>query len=120
MKTLINVTALAAIVASYAFSISLFTYGNPVAAYTLIMASIAGLIFWIRTVSEKPIALKLPSLKAVFNLVVLAAIVTVYILSTTLYSQGYLVGAYSLILGSILSFIFWIQDVSIQLQKQVA
>ena len=57
-------------------------------------------------------------MKALISLIILAAIVTVYILSTSLYVQGNLVVAYSLMLGSITSLIFWIQRVSLQLQVQ--
>ena len=121
MKTFISLIALAAIISAYTISISLYDQGHSVAAYSLIMGSIAGLIVWIQQVSvRKPAAIKLPSVKTVVSLVVLVAIVSVYLLSTTLYVQGNLVSAYSLIIGSILSFIFWIQDVSLQLQKQSA
>lgn len=121
MKTFISLIALAAIIASYTFSISLYDQGNTVAAYSLVMSAIVALIFWIQQVSlMKPAAVKLPSVKTVVSLVVLAAIVSVYILSTTLYVQGFLISAYSLIIGSIASLIFWIQDVSLQLQKERA
>jgi hypothetical protein len=121
MKTFISFIALAAIISSYTFSISLYDQGNSVAAYSLVMAAIAGLVFWIQQVSlMKPVAIKLPSFKTVLSLVVLVAIVSVYLLSTTLYVHGNLVSAYSLIIGSIVSLIFWIQDVSLQLQNKTA
>ena len=59
-------------------------------------------------------------MKALFNIVSLAAIITVYLVSVSLYEQGNLFAAYSLVLGSIVSLIFWIQGVSGQLQKQRA
>ena len=59
-------------------------------------------------------------MKALLSLIILVAIVSVYILSASLYVQGNLVAAYSLVIGSIVSLIFWIQNVSLQLQKQRA
>lgn len=48
MKTLISIFTLLAIVAAYIFSASLYTQGELVAAYGLMITSIAGVTLWIR------------------------------------------------------------------------
>jgi hypothetical protein len=48
MKTLISIITLLAIVAAYIFSASLYVQGELLAAYTLVIASIAGVTLWIR------------------------------------------------------------------------
>jgi hypothetical protein len=48
MKTLISIITLLAIVAAYFFSASLYVQGELLAAYSLVVASIAGVTLWIR------------------------------------------------------------------------
>jgi hypothetical protein len=48
MKTLISIVTLLAIVAAYIFSASLYVQGELLAAYFLVVASIAGVALWIR------------------------------------------------------------------------
>ena len=48
MKTLISIITLIAIVAAYFFSASLDVQGELLAAYSLVVASIAGVTMWIR------------------------------------------------------------------------
>jgi hypothetical protein len=48
MKTLISIFTLLAIVAAYIFSASLYVQGEFLAAYSLVVASIAGVTLWIR------------------------------------------------------------------------
>ena len=48
MKTFISIFTLIAIVAAYIFSASLYVQGELLAAYTLVIASIAGVTMWIR------------------------------------------------------------------------
>lgn len=48
MKTLISIITLLAIVAAYIFSVSLYTQGSLVAAYGLMISSVAGVSLWIR------------------------------------------------------------------------
>lgn len=48
MKTLISIFTLLAIVAAYIFSASLYVQGETLAAYSLVIASIAGVTLWIR------------------------------------------------------------------------
>lgn len=48
MKTFISILTLLAIVAAYIFSASLYVQGELLAAYTLVVASIAGVTVWIR------------------------------------------------------------------------
>ncbi|GGA85406.1 hypothetical protein [Puia dinghuensis] len=57
-------------------------------------------------------------MKALFTILVLAAIVFVYVISSSFYVQGELVLAYSLMLSAIASFVFWVK--SINLTKAVA
>ena len=52
-------------------------------------------------------------MKALLNILVLVAIIFVYIISTSFYVQGELVLAYSLILASIASFVFWIKSIDV-------
>lgn len=52
-------------------------------------------------------------MKTLLNLIVLVAIVFAYIISTNFYEQGNLLLAYTLILGSIASLVFWIRAISI-------
>ncbi|HLZ88072.1 MAG TPA: hypothetical protein VKQ52_12545 [Puia sp.] len=49
-------------------------------------------------------------MKALLSILVLVAIVFAYIISASLYVQGDLVLAYSLILASIASFVLWIRS----------
>ena len=49
-------------------------------------------------------------MKALLSILVLVAIVFVYIISASFYIQGELVLAYSLILASIASFVYWIKS----------
>jgi len=49
-------------------------------------------------------------MKLLINIIVLVAIVFAYIASSSLYEQGQLVLAYSLILASITSLVFWIKS----------
>ena len=51
-------------------------------------------------------------MKTLLNLLVLVAIVFAYIISTSFYANGELLLAYTLILGSLTSFVFWIKAVS--------
>lgn len=51
-------------------------------------------------------------MKTLLNILVLVAIVFAYIISTTFYAQGQLLLAYSLILASITSLVFWIKAIS--------
>jgi hypothetical protein len=48
MKTIISIITLLAIVAAYFLSVSLYMQGELFAAYTLVVASIAGVSVWIR------------------------------------------------------------------------
>lgn len=48
MKTFISIITLLAIVAAYILSASLYTQGALVAAYGLMITSIAGITLWIR------------------------------------------------------------------------
>lgn len=49
MKTLISLLTLVAIVFAYIFSASLYTQGDFVASYVLVIGSIASVIFWINS-----------------------------------------------------------------------
>ena len=49
MKTLISLLTLTAVVAAYFFSASLYAQGELLAAYSLVVASIAGVSVWIKT-----------------------------------------------------------------------
>ena len=49
MKTFISLLTLLAIVSVYILSASLYLQGESVAAYTLVMASISSLVFWIKS-----------------------------------------------------------------------
>jgi len=49
MKTFISLLTLLAIVSVYVLSASLYLQGESVAAYTLVMASISSLVFWIKS-----------------------------------------------------------------------
>jgi len=51
-------------------------------------------------------------MKTLLNIIVLVAIVFAYIISTSFYANGELLLAYTLILGSLTSFVFWIKSVS--------
>jgi hypothetical protein len=57
-------------------------------------------------------------MKALLAILVLVAIVFAYIFSTTLYVQGNLLSAYSLILASLATLVLWIR--SIDLTKMLA
>jgi hypothetical protein len=57
-------------------------------------------------------------MKALLAILVLVAIVFAYIFSTTLYVQGNLFSAYSLILASLATLVLWIR--SIDLTKMLA
>lgn len=48
MKTFISIITLLAIVFAYIFSASLYVQGELFAAYSLVIASIAGVTLWIR------------------------------------------------------------------------
>jgi len=48
MKTFISIITLLAIVAAYFLSASLYVQGELIAAYSLVVASIAGVTLWIR------------------------------------------------------------------------
>ena len=48
MKTLISIITLLAIIAAYFLSVALYTQGELLAAYSLVVASIAGVSVWIR------------------------------------------------------------------------
>lgn len=52
-------------------------------------------------------------MKTLLNILVLVAIVFAYIISANFYAQGQLFLAYSLILASITSLVFWIKAVSL-------
>jgi hypothetical protein len=52
-------------------------------------------------------------MKALLSILVLVAIVFAYIVSASLYVQGELLLAYSLILASITSFVFWIKSIDL-------
>lgn len=49
MKTLISLISLIAIVFAYFFSASLYVKGDMLAAYSLILSSIAGITLWIKS-----------------------------------------------------------------------
>lgn len=49
MKTLISLLTIIALVAAYFFSASLYVQGELLAAYSLVVASIAGVSVWIKT-----------------------------------------------------------------------
>jgi hypothetical protein len=49
MKTLISLTTLIAIVFAYFFSASLYMKGDMLAAYSLVLSSIAGITLWIKS-----------------------------------------------------------------------
>ena len=49
-------------------------------------------------------------MKTLFSLLTLVAIVAVYFLSASLYLQGELILAYSLVLASIASIVLWIRS----------
>ena len=49
MKTLISLLTLIAVVAAYFFSASLYAQGELIAAYSLVVASIAGVSMWIKS-----------------------------------------------------------------------
>ena len=48
MKTFISIITLIAVVAAYFLSASLYVQGELLAAYSLVVASIAGVSLWIR------------------------------------------------------------------------
>lgn len=49
MKTLISILTLVAIVFAYVMSASLYAQGELVFAYLLVISSIAGISFWIKS-----------------------------------------------------------------------
>jgi hypothetical protein len=49
MKTLISLITLIAIVFAYFFSAALYVKGDILAAYSLVLASIAGITLWIKS-----------------------------------------------------------------------
>ncbi len=49
MKTLISLITLVAIVFAYFFSASLYMKGDILAAYSLVLSSIAGITLWIKS-----------------------------------------------------------------------
>jgi hypothetical protein len=49
MKTLISLITLIAIVFAYFFSASLYVKGDMLAAYSLVLSSIAGITLWIKS-----------------------------------------------------------------------
>jgi hypothetical protein len=49
MKTLISLLTLIAIVAAYFFSVSLYVQGELFIAYSLVLSSVVGLSFWIKS-----------------------------------------------------------------------
>ena len=51
MKTLLHLIVLVAIVFAYILSASLYEQGNWLLAYSLILASLTTLVFWINAVS---------------------------------------------------------------------
>jgi hypothetical protein len=122
MKALFNLITLAAIITTYFVSISLYEQGNLFAAYSLVLGSIVSLIFWIQNVSSQlqNVSVKAPSMKTVVRFMTLPAIAFIYVYSVSLYVQGNLIASYFLVLGSITALIFWIENVSMQLQKQKA
>jgi hypothetical protein len=122
MKTLLSLLTLAVIVTLYILSANLYLQGSLVAAYTLVIGSIVSLIFWIRNVSAQleDVSVKVPSIKALVRFMTLPAIAFIYVYSVSLYVQGNLIASYFLVLGSIVALIFWIENVSVQLQKQSA
>jgi hypothetical protein len=122
MKALFNLITLAAIITTYFVSISLYQQGNLFAAYSLVLGSIVSLIFWIQNVSSQleNVSVKMPSVKTLVRFMTLPAIAFIYVYSVSLYVQGNLIASYFLVLGSITALIFWIENVSLQLQKQSA
>jgi hypothetical protein len=122
MKALFNLITLAAIITTYFVSISLYQQGNLFAAYSLVLGSIVSLIFWIQNVGTQlqNVTVKVPSMKTVVRFMTLPAIAFIYVYSVSLYVQGNLIASYFLVLGSIAALIFWIENVSMQLQKQRA
>lgn len=122
MKALFNFITLAAIITTYFVSVALYQENNLFAAYSLVIGSIVSLILWIQHVSSQlqNVTIKVPSMKAFARLMTLPVIATVYVYSVSLYCQGNLIASYFLVLGSIASLIFWIENVSLQLQKQRA
>ena len=52
MKTLLHLIVLVAIVFAYILSASLYEQGNIVLAYSLILTSLATLVFWINAISH--------------------------------------------------------------------
>jgi len=122
MKALFNLITLAAIITTYFVSISLYEQGNLFTAYSLVLGSIVSLIFWIQNVSSQlqHVSVKMPSMKTLVRFMTLPAIAFIYVYSVSLYVQGNLIASYFLVLGSITALIFWIENVSMQLQKQRA
>ena len=122
MKALFNLITLAAIITTYFVSISFYEQGNLFAAYSLVLGSIVSLIFWIQNVSSQlqNVSVKVPSVKTLVRFMTLPAIAFIYFYSVSLYVQGNLIASYFLVLGSITALIFWIENVSLQLQKQRA
>jgi hypothetical protein len=49
MKTFISLITLSALVFAYIFSASLYLQGELIVAYSLMLASITGLTFWIKS-----------------------------------------------------------------------
>jgi hypothetical protein len=122
MKALFNLITLAAIITTYFVSISLYEQGNLFTAYSLVLGSIVSLIFWIQNVSSQlqNVSVKFPSVKTLVRFMTLPAIAFIYVYSVSLYVQGNLIASYFLVLSSITALIFWIENVSLQLQKQRA
>jgi hypothetical protein len=52
-------------------------------------------------------------MKTLLSLIVLVAIISIYIISANFYVQGNLVIAYTLILSSLTSFVFWIKFIDL-------
>jgi hypothetical protein len=52
MKTLLNLIVLVAIVFAYILSASIYEQGNLILAYSLILTSLATLVFWINAISH--------------------------------------------------------------------
>jgi hypothetical protein len=50
MKALLAILVLVAIVFAYIFSATLYVQGNLISAYSLILASLATLVLWIRSI----------------------------------------------------------------------
>ena len=58
MKTLLNILVLVAIVFAYIISTTFYVQGELLIAYTLILASLTSLVFWIKAITFSKLLVK--------------------------------------------------------------